>query len=582
MEFRRNPAALVLRFQAPLRLVACRQWYFATILLLAAVSCACFAAGAQAPNRIAGRLDAMQVQVLRDHHPQWAIPQQSVGLASSDMVLTLVLSRSPEQQAAFDKFVADQQNPASPEFHHWLTPAEVGERFGLSESDITTITGWLQSQGLRVTWVSPSRVFIGFGGKADIVGHAFHTEMRNYRVSGVDRFSVSSDPMIPIGLTPVIKSIQGLYTIEEHPASRIIPARMATPNATASNGAHFIAPADFDEIYDVPDAYNGSAQTIGIVGRARAYSQDLDDFAEKTSGFNSPTEIVPTAFGGVDPGPPLTAPPTSGTDIGDQGEATLDVMRAGTTAPNANLLLVVATEASGGIEVDAQYLVETTPLPAQIMTISFGACESSAGPSGVSFWDALFEQAAAEGISVFVASGDSGAAGCDAAFSTPPSSTTPDSPNYICSSSYATCVGGTEFNDFTNPSTYWSTSNNSSLGSVLGYIPEGGWNEPTSGSSTSVAASGGGISSYVSTPAWQTGTGVPAARTGRYTPDVSLSSSCHDGYFACFAAGGGSCADAGERRLLFRVFLRHLGGRASHGRRDRAAQSEDGIFARQY
>ena len=83
---------------------------------------------------------------------------------------TLVLSRSPQQQQAFEQFLADQQNPASPNYHHWLTPAEVGERFGLSDQDIATITGWLQSQGLHVNWVSPSRVFIGFGGPAANIG----------------------------------------------------------------------------------------------------------------------------------------------------------------------------------------------------------------------------------------------------------------------------------------------------------------------------------------------------------------------------------------------------------------------------
>jgi subtilase family serine protease len=545
MEFQRNSSVHASGFQSPLRVPACREWYLATILLIVTIICACLQASAQVSNRIDARFDTAQVQVLRDHHPQWAIPANSTGPASSDLVLTLVLARSSEQQAAFDKLVVDQQNPKSPEFHHWLTPAEVGERFGLSDSDIATITGWLQSQGLHANWVSPSRIFIGFGGRADVVGHAFHTEVRNYRVNGVDRFSVTSDPMIPSGLAPVIRSIQGLYTIEEHPTSRMIPARMASPTATTSNGAHFITPEDFQKIYDGAVSYTGSGETIGIVGRSRTYFEDILAFDSVTNTPpNIPIEVIPTAFGGVDPGPPLTAPPTSGAIFGDQGEATLDVIRSGSTAPNANILLVVATAASGGIGVDAQYLVETFPVPAQVMSISFGYCESAAGPSGVSFWDTLFEQAAAEGISVFVSSGDSGAAGCDADFSTPPVQPAAISINYICSSSYATCVGGTEFNDFTNPATYWNSANDIHLSSAYGYIPEGGWNEPTSsGGASEVASSGGGVSSYIATPAWQNGTGVPAARTGRYSPDVSFSSSCHDAYLACFAAGGGGCTE---------------------------------------
>src|SRR5208282_3529180 len=142
-----------------------------------------------------------------------------------------------------------------------------------------------------------------------------------------------------------------------------------------------------------------------------------------------------------------------------------------------------------------------TPVPAKVMSISFGLCELEGGSSGVGYWDSLFQQAAAEGISVFVSSGDSGASGCDSAFVTPPASPYANSPNYICSSSYATCVGGTEFNDSANSSAYWSSNNSTNLVSALSYIPEGAWNEPlVSGSETEVAASGGGVSSYVTTP----------------------------------------------------------------------------------
>ncbi len=234
-------------------------------------------------------------------------------------------------------------------------------------------------------------------------------------------------------------------------------------------------------------------------------------------------------------------------------------------AQRANLLLVAATSASGGIEADAQYLVQTTPLPAQVMTISFGACESAGGSAGVTFWDTLFQQAAAEGISSFVSSGDSGASGCDAAFAAPPASPKANSPNYICSSSYATCVGGTEFNDLGNPNLYWSPTNNSGeLESAFGYIPEGAWNEPLDSSLLPmVASSGGGVSSVISTPAWQTGVGVPAARTGRYTPDVSFSASCHDGYFACFAAAGDGTANCVANASGYFYFVSFCGTSAS-------------------
>jgi hypothetical protein len=529
------------------------------LVLSALLAAASLVQAAQPANQITASVDLAQVRALPNHHPLWANAANDAGLMPADLPLenmTLVLSRSPQQEAAFAQFLADQQNPASANYHHWLTPAEVGERFGLSAQDIDTLSSWLQSQGLHVSWVAPSRTFIGFGGAAANLGRAFQTELHYYNVNGVKRMSVASDPMVPQALTPAIKAIRGLYTIEEQPTYHAAVAQAASPQMTLSSTVHFIAPADFATIYDLPASYSGSGMTIGIVGRSRTDFDDFSNFKLRTANnFQSPTEIVPTAFGGVDPGPALTAPPTGGASFGDQGEATLDVLRAGSVAPNANLLLVVATGASGGIGVDTQYLVQTSPVPAQVITISFGACESAAGSSGVSYWDTLFQQAAAEGISVFVSSGDSGASGCDANFSTPPVAPKANSPNYICSSTYATCVGGTEFYDTVNPVLYWSSSSGSNLSSALSYIPEGGWNEPLNSSSLpQTASSGGGVSTIVATPSWQTGTGVPAARSGRYTPDISFSASCHDGYFGCFAAGGSSCATGTNGTYYFEYF----------------------------
>ena len=211
------------------------------------------------------------------------------------------------------------------------------------------------------------------------------------------------------------------------------------------------------------------------------------------------------------------------------------------------------TATQDGIQIAATYVVDTNPIPAHIMSISFGGCEQQAGQGGVQIWDSLFKQAAGEGISVFVSSGDSAAAGCDQSFTTPPASQIL-SPNAICSSSYATCVGGTEFADSANPTQYWSSTNGNGFESALGYIPEGAWNEPLNAQSApQVAGTGGGVSAFIATPSYQTGTGVPNARAGRYTPDVAFSASEHDGYFGCLAAGGGSCVVV-NHSFSFEVF----------------------------
>jgi len=506
--------------------------------------------GAPAPNVITKQVDTSVVRPLRNHHPLWANPANDTGHVAPNQTigaLTLVLTRPAERQIALERFLADQKDPASPDYQHWLTPDEVGERFGPSDADIAAITGWLQFQGLHVKWVAPSRIFLGFEGNAADVSRAFRTELHTYGVNGKPRISISSDPVIPEAIAPAIKAIHGLYTIDDQPQHISRAMESTSPAITLSGGFHVIGPGDFANIYDLPGPMTGAGVTIGIVGRSRTNAADFDNFKTLVgSNFTDPTEIVPLAYGGVDPGPAYTSPQGTGVSLGEQGEATLDVMRAGSVAPGAQLLLVVATAASGGIGADAQYLVNSTPVPAQVMTISFGACESAAGPSGVSYWDTLFQQAAAEGISTFVASGDSGASGCDLAFQAPPASPNANSPNYICSSAYATCVGGTEFNDTADPSQYWTIATGWPNTSAVGYIPEGGWNESWDGTKSTVASSGGGVSTYVATPAWQKGVvGVPSSNAGRYTPDISFSSSSHDGYFACLAAAGGSCVVSG-------------------------------------
>ena len=489
--------------------------------------------------------------VLKGQHAPWALPQNSQGPVAGDTMLEHLISvvkRSPQQQKAFEQFLEQLQDPASPNYHRFLTPVEVGERFGASEHDIDAISQWLRSQGLRVNSVANSRMMIDFSGSASLVGAAFATEMRYYVVNGEQRMATAGDPQIPAALAGVIQSVSGLNTVNDHPyhgaGQAHVPAKGADlPALTDCNGTtceYFVTPQDFGIIYDLGyGVYDGNGQTIAIIGRARVYDADLQNFESLTGTLSTlPTVIVPP--NGEDPGQPAG---TGGTASGDQLEATLDVMRAGSVAPGATIDLIISADNGAiglnGIRVAAAYVVDTNPVPAQIMNISFGACEADRTLSDVQFWDTLFSQGAAEGISTFVVSGDAGAAGCDTYFKTPPA-TQIASPNYICASSYSTCVGGTEFADTADPNLYWSQTNGGYLGSAMSYIPEGGWNEPLNSSgATQAASSGGGFSSYIATPSWQTGTGVPGTQ-GRYTPDIAFTASAHDGYFGCLAASSGA------------------------------------------
>jgi subtilase family serine protease len=519
---------------------------------------------AQASNLGASSVDSSNRVVLHGQRPSWALAGKSQGRVPDNTMLehlVVVLKRSPQQQKAFEQFLQQQQNPSSPNYHRWLTPVEVGKRFGCAQQDIDGITAWLRGQGLRVDSVGNSRMMIDFSGSALQVGTAFGTEMRFYLVDGEQGLATADEPRIPAALSGVIHSIAGLYTIKSHPYHHAEHARFS-PEASfcGSSGTcnNYIFPADFAAIYDLNPVYkqglDGTGQTIAIIGRSRVYDVDIENFEILSSlAVKDPIVIIPP--GGVDPGPPdATVKPVSA----DQSEATLDVTRSTSVAPGATIDLIVSlgTSSMDGLSIAAEYAVDTNPVPAQIMSISFGLCEADVRETSVQFWDTLFSTAAAEGISAFVSSGDSGAAGCDSSFKTPPVNQTL-SPNYICSSSHATCLGGTELADTADPSQYWSMSSSTPYESALGYIPEGGWNEPSiiSNGTTAYRAtgSGGGVSAYIATPSWQTGTGVPGT-AGRYTPDISFSTSLHDGYFACLAGNGDSCVRSDKGEFAFTYF----------------------------
>ena len=508
-------------------------------------------------RRVAANPDLNARVQLGGHLPGWARAENTAAATvtvSAPLNVTVVLKRDAATQAAFEQLLAEQQTPGSALYHQWLTPAQVGQMFGVDAADLQAVESWLESQGLKVTRVEPNGLLLDVTESVAAVGNAFRTNFAEFRVGRETRLSATEEPSVPLALQAVIAGVHGLSQSTLHPQSiatvvqgkataQVSGGLSATPQLTATSGQHFVTPNDFATIYDLSSVYSGGntgatvggqAQRVAVVGRSRVAATDISQY-ESLTGLPSaqPNVIVPT--GGIDPGT---------TNGPDQDEATLDVDRVMGTASGAGVDLVVSADSKtvSGIYTAAAYEVNTLVDP--VLSISFGDCEANAGQQGVSVWDTLFSTAAAEGISVMVSSGDSGAAGCDGDSSTLPVTQTA-SINYICASGYATCVGGTEFADTSSAASYWSTQNGSGQSSAVSYIPEGAWNEPTStsgGKTTYVAAgTGGGASAYIAKPSWQTGTGVPADGM-RDVPDVSLSSATHDGYVACLAYAGGDCS----------------------------------------
>jgi pseudomonalisin len=472
---------------------------------------------ARPANRIASPIDESDVVTLMGNvHPQ-ARAENDRGLIPSETRLNrmvLVLAPSAEQQQELDALAEAQQEPTSGLYHQWLTPAEYGARFGVSAADLARITNWLSSHGFTVEPAPAGRRVVVFSGTAAQVADTFHTEIHQYLVEGAMHIANSQDPQIPTALAPVVNGVLSLHDFRRTSSTRILRS-VAHPENTQGS-THYLFPADYAAIYDINPLYsagkNGSGATIAIVGRSNINLSDVSNF-RSGSGLiaNQPTVI----FDGPNPG--LVS--------GDQDESTLDVEWSGAVAPGAAIKFVVgsSTATTDGVDLSAQYIVNNKT--ATVMSTSYGNCEANVGSGGMAFYNSLWEQAATEGISAFVSSGDSGAAGCSGGSS---SSGSVAGVNGLCSSPYSTCVGGTEFNE--GSGNYWSSTNGAGGGSALGYIPEKVWNESAKDGGSGLWSSGGGISEFFAQPAWQKGVSGANSNGMRAVPDVALTAAGHDGY----------------------------------------------------
>ena len=199
--------------------------------------------------RISQPADDARRVTLAGHVDARARPQNDQGPADPTMAMsfmTLTLQPSPQQQAALDRLLADQQNPSSPEYHRWLTPEQFADRFGANSSDIAKLTAWLKSHGFTVIDVARARNAIHFSGAVRQVQGAFQTEIHRYRVDGEERFANATNPSIPEAFRGVVSAIGGLNDFQLKPLLRKSPAN---PVYIGSHGRHLLGPDDLATIY---------------------------------------------------------------------------------------------------------------------------------------------------------------------------------------------------------------------------------------------------------------------------------------------------------------------------------------------
>ncbi len=447
------------------------------------------------------------------------------------------------QQADLDALLASQQDRGSPDYQRWLTPEQYGSRFGLSQSDINKVTGWLESEGLQVESIPASQNAIVARGSAQQVAAALHTEMHRYLVNGNAQFANSSSPSVPASLADVISGIRGLHNFALKP--RLV--RQISPKFTSGvTGNHFVTPPDFATIYRLNSLYqqgiNGTGQKIVVVGQSDVALGDVRAFRTNSGlAANDPTPIDAnnSALVGLIVPPGASDPGMQSSDI---DEANLDVewqrgdrakrhdhLRRGQSCEWRRRLRcpAICDNAQPDSRAGDQHKLRRM------------RSQRHCGWELLGFYLPLMQQANAEGITVLASSGDSGAADCDIGNSSV-NGLAVDMPGSLPT---VTSVGGTEFQEgadaigqFWNRPACIGPGCADVVSSARSYIPEGAWNDTNvviNGSSIGLTAGGGGASSVIAKPAWRAGTGVPND-AARDVPDVSFSASpLQDPYLIC-------------------------------------------------
>lgn len=457
------------------------------------------------------QIDARRSVVLQGHvHPQ-ARGANDRGAVEDSLAIpgiTFILKPSASQKTALQQLLAQQQDPASPQFHKWLTPEQYADAYGVSAADMARISDWLTGQGFTIDNVARGRGFITFSGNAAQARSAFGTEIHRYVANGQTHYANATNPSVPAALSGVISSIRGLNDF------RLKARAKVTRPELSSGGGHQLAPADIAAIYNIAPLYragvDGTGISIAVIGQTRIQTSDIASFRKNMglSTANLQTVLVP---GSTNPG----------ISSGDLPEADLDVEWAGAVAPNAQIIYVYSSD----VITSAMYAIDRNLAP--VMTLSYGGCEP-ADLVDLPSYQAMAQQANAQGMTWLNAAGDNGAADCeDSGATIAQDGLAVDAPASIPE---VTGMGGTTFAE--GSGAYWSAS-----GTAQSYIPETVWNDTSL--ERQLSSGGGGASVFFPQPSWQSGNGVPNDGV-RHVPDLSLSSSpAHDAYYFYSQGSGG-------------------------------------------
>ncbi|GAA2253424.1 MULTISPECIES: S53 family peptidase [Kitasatospora] len=406
-----------------------------------------------------------------------------LGDVAADQRITVAVSLNQRDRAGLDAFLAQVTDPKSPGYQHYLTVGQFAQRFGAAPATVAKVSAYLKSQGLAVGEVTANHLTLEATGTAARVQQAFGTRLANFHDgrTGRDFYANTAQPVLPAEIAAAVSNVSGLDNYAKY---RHFSSGKLFPEA-AGHAPSGLSPAKARTAYNLNSAisagYTGKGQTVAVA-EFSAFQQSNITAYDKYYGLTPPTPAVVSAGGGT-------------TDLSGQGEVELDIEVIHALAPGAAVKVYEAPNSDAGeVALYSKLVSDNVP----VISISWGIYEAGETASNRVAVDTDFKEAAAQGQSVYAASGDSGS---------------DDAGN-----------GGTSV-DFPAADPYVTGTG----GTTLSTTSSGGWSRETAWS-----GSGGGVSSVFATPSYQTKVNTGAKRA---VPDVAAVADPASGW-AVYTGGG--------------------------------------------
>ena len=499
------------------------------------------AAGFGEAPRITQTIDNSKVLTVQNTHLKF-VDTKSAGSPLPDSFqmnhLQLVLKPSDARKAALASLIADQHDPKSSRFHQWVSPKEFGEKYGVADADIAALTAWLKSQGFTVNFVYPNKMQIDFSGTAGQVKAAFHTQEAVYSFDQLKETHIANtgDIRVPAAIASVVSGVMGLNDFHAkalnkgpHVAHWDAGRKSMVLNASRANrqkaggksqvvnigyggnnpqqSVRALVPNDMATMYGIKtiraNGVTGKGVTIAVVSDRDMVASDWTNFE---SVFN--LQKYGGTFAAVNPQPdaadagnnvnncqdPNAAQQAAypGTPMQDDGVTLLGAEWSAAIAPGAHIVVAscadqlndnymtpASSDFFGGVYVAAVNLVNAASGRPDVITMGFADGEFFTDAASKTAIDRMWAQADAEGISVFVSSGDSGSnPSFDSVNIGGADGNTAVDANSLATSPDVTAVGGTDLADIFDGTTsqYFAAEPSAVGGSALSYVPEIAWN----------------------------------------------------------------------------------------------------------